>query len=111
MPGECSVSFLKKLFGGQAGRSDSDGIYVYIRSNATGEVIRVRLHRYNDLTASDDFTSYHVNKTIMGAKSFDRIEAEFEFDKNRRLVSGNITGGTLVDEDAYETYLAQKAVE
>lgn len=105
------MSFLKKLFGGQSGRGDSDGIFVYVRSSRTGEVIRVRLHKYNDLTASDDFMSYHVNKTIMGEKSFDRIEAEFEFDKNRQLVNSNITGGTLVDEDAYETYLAGKAAE
>lgn len=104
------MSFLKKLFGGQSGHGDTDGIYLYIRSNRTGEVIRVRLHKYNDLTASDDFTSYHVNKTIIGEKSFDRIEAEFEFDKNRRLANSNITGGTLVDEDAYDAYLAQKQV-
>jgi hypothetical protein len=105
------VSFLKRLFGGQSGRGDSDGIYLYVRSNSTGEVIKVRLHKYNDLTASDDFTSYYVHKTIMGTKSYDRIEAEFEFDKNRRLLSSHVNGGMLVDQAAYDEYMAKKAAE
>ncbi|HVO69136.1 MAG TPA: hypothetical protein VMT24_03765 [Aggregatilineaceae bacterium] len=101
---------LKRLFGGKGGRSgDPDGMYFYVRANPTGEVIQVRLHRYNDLTLSDDEQSYFVRKSIVGHKSFDRLEADFTFDKNRRLISCEVDGGELVDRAAYDAYLAQEA--
>jgi hypothetical protein len=104
------VNLLKQLFGGKGGRSgDPDGIYVYVRSSHTGEVIQVRLHRYNDLTLSDDEQNYFVRKLIVGHKSFDRLEADFTFDKNRRLISCAVDGGEQVDRAAYDAYLAQEA--
>lgn len=103
------MGFLRKLFGGgRLDQGDKDGLYFYIRSDRTGEVIRLRLHRYNDLSPNDDFKSFTVRKTVVGSKSFDRIEAEFDFNARRELVDSTITGGTLVDRAAYETYLAQQ---
>lgn len=101
------MDFLKRLFGGgRAGDSDAEGVYFYVRSQSTGEVVRIRLHRYNDLSQTEDQQGYYARKVIVGQKSFDRMEAEFFFDKNRRFVSGEVTGGTLVDEADYHAYLA-----
>ncbi|MBN1681801.1 MAG: hypothetical protein JW966_16090 [Anaerolineae bacterium] len=104
------MGFLKNLFGGgkseEAG--DRDGLYFYIRSDSTGEVIRLRIHRYNDLSQADDSKSYYVRKTVVGQRSYDRIEVELYFDKTRRFNDSTITGGELVDRDAYETYQANQ---
>jgi hypothetical protein len=104
---------LKKLFGGgergSSAAGDRDGIYLYIRSKRTGEVIRLRLHRYNDLSATDSEGGYFARKTIVGQSSFDRIEAEFTFDRHRRLTHDEITGGELVDREAYDAYLAARS--
>jgi hypothetical protein len=103
------MNFLRKLFGGGAPSGDQEGMYFYIRAKKTGEVIPVRLHRFNDLSMSDDGNSYYVRKLIVGQRSFDRIEAEFFFDKNRSFVSADISGGELVERDDYEQYLAKQS--
>jgi len=97
------VNLLKRLFGGGGARSgDPDGLYFYIRHQRTGEVIQVRLHRHNDLSLADAEQGYYARKVIVGQKSFDRLEATFHFDKNRRFVSCDAAGGELVDRAAYE---------
>lgn len=101
------MNFLKRLLGGGGAGGDQDGVYFYVRVKRTGEVIRLRLHRFNDLSMSDDGESYYVRKLIVGQRSFDRIEAEFSFDKNRRFVAAEITGGELVDQADYEQYMAE----
>jgi len=102
------VDFLRRLLGGGRGgdAADRDGMYFYIKARRTGEVIKLRLNRINDLSLSDDMESFYVRKQVVGRKSFDRIEAEMQFDKNRRLISATITGGDLVTEADYNAYLA-----
>jgi hypothetical protein len=103
------VNLLRRLLGGTGGRSgDPDGMYFYVRAKVTGEVIQVRLHRYNDLTLSDDEQNYIVRKVIVGQKGFERLEADFTFDKHRRLISCEVDGGELVDRAAYDAYLADQ---
>lgn len=106
------MGFLKKLFGtgGDSGRqSDRDGMYYYIRSKRTGEVIQVRLHRFNDLSPNEEYNGFYAHKTIVGSKSFDRIDAEFFFDRSRRLTSTELAGGELVERADYDDYLAQQS--
>ena len=104
------MNFLKKLLGGGASGGDQEGIYFYVRATRTGEVIQVRLHRYNDLSMSDS-GGYFTRKLIVGQRSFDRIEAEFYFDKNRNFVSAEVSGGDLVDRADYDEYLAEQQTE
>lgn len=103
------MNFLRKLFGGSSRSGDQDALYIYIRSARTGEVIRVRIHRYNDLSQNEEGEGYHVRKVVVGEKSFDRIEAHLNFDAKRRLTGGDVTGGELVDEAAYDAYLAGRS--
>ena len=104
--------FVKSLWSADAPRGrggDPDGMYFYIQSDRTGEVIQVRLHRGNDLSYNDDFSGFYARKVLVGEKSFDRIEAEFSFDKGRRLINADIQGGVLADRATYESYLASRA--
>lgn len=104
------MGFLKRLFGGsQQSGSDKDGLYYYFRANRSGEVIQVRLHRFNDLSQSDGGDGYYARKVMVGAKSFNRIEAEFTFDRNRKLVSCDVTDGEMVERADYDAYLAQQS--
>ena len=103
------MNFLRKLLGGGANADDKDGVYFYVRAKRTGEVIRLRLHRFNDLSLNDDGSSYYTRKVVVGQRSFDRIEIEFFFDKNRNFVSADVSGGTLVDRADYEAFLAGQA--
>lgn len=103
------MNFLKKLFGSGSGPSGDPGLYFYVKSNRSNEVIQVRLHRDNDLSQTDDETGYFVRKLIVGQKSFDRIEAEFYFDRAKHFVSAELTGGTLVEREDYDAYLAASA--
>jgi hypothetical protein len=103
------MDFLKKLFGGGgATQGDKDGIYFYVKAEQTGEVIQVRLNKANDLSLAEGGGGYYTRKLVVGQRSFDRIEAEFFFDKNRRFTSAEIAGGELVDRDAYDAYLASE---
>lgn len=102
------MGFLRKLFGGGGSASgDKDGIYLYVKSNTTGEVVQIRLHRYNDLSPSEGYDSYFARKMIVGRRGLDRMEAEFSFDKKRQLTDANIQGGILVDRADYEAFLAE----
>jgi hypothetical protein len=106
------MGFLRKLFGGQASSSgDADGLYYYVKGDRTGEVVQVRLHRYNDLSETDNQQGFYARKLVVGQDHFERMEAEFFFDKNRRLTSADVQGGSLVDRDDYDAYRAQRAQE
>lgn len=104
------MDFLKRLFGGgRRSGGDAEGLYFYVRAQRTGEVIQVRIHRFNDLSLMDSDGGYFTRKVIVGTKSFDRLEAEFYFDRNRKFVSCDVTGGELVEREDYEAYLAGQA--
>lgn len=106
------MGFLRRLFGGgQRFGDDNDGMYFYVRAHRSDEVIQVRIHRFNDLSLLDDGNGYFTRKIIVGTKSFDRLEAEFLFDRNRKFVSCEVAGGELVERGDYDAYLAGQASE
>ena len=100
---------LGRLFGagGTPTGADPDGLYYYVRCARCGEVIQIRLNRNNDLSveygdkgdASDKLTAH---KVIVGRRCYNRIEADFTFNRGRTLVDKAITGGTFVDASAYQ---------
>ncbi|GAB4576160.1 MAG: hypothetical protein Kow0077_31240 [Anaerolineae bacterium] len=100
------MNFLKRLFGG--GQSHDSGMYFYIRSKRSGEVIQVRLDM-NQLTPeyeNERVSGYFTHKTLVGQRSFERLEAEFFFDPNKRLVEKRVSGGEFVTR---EDWVAQQA--
>lgn len=98
------MSFLKKLFG-KGGESRDDGIYLYVKIRRSGEIVRVRVHKLNELSRNDEGQLF-VRKLVMGTRSFERVEAEFYFDDSYRLTGAELTGGDMATE---QDYLAQQS--
>jgi hypothetical protein len=99
------MGFLKRLtqiFAGAPQLSGDAGLYYYLKCNRCGEVIRVRINPMNDLSQRDGEDGYYVRKVIVGQRCYNRIEAEFTYDNNRKLQNSDISGGTLADKAAYD---------
>ena len=99
------MNFLRKLtqiFKMGPGVSGDVGLYYYVRCDRCGEVIRVRINPLNDLSLSDDAKSLFAHKVIVGRRCYNRIEADFNYDTNRKLTSSQASGGTFVDDEAYQ---------
>ena len=111
------MEFLKRLLGGGGGSGSSGGavagdrvgLYYYVRPNGCEEVVRVRVDRNNDLSLADDGKGYWVRKGVRGVKCRQNVEMELYFDANRRLTNSELKGGVLVDEAAYDAWIAQQA--
>jgi hypothetical protein len=114
------MSFFSKLLGAFRGSPPSaDGagrnaFWIYLRCNACGEPIRVRINREHDLSAdfdeeSDAPTGYHGHKEVVGERCFRRIQVDLTFDGQRRLTEQHIQGGTFLTEEEYQAALAEEA--
>ena len=99
---------LKNLFGGEGRQEPDTGIYLYVQLDRTGEVVQLRLTPEHELVPDYEHGGYFTRKTIVGPRRFERAEATFTFDDNRQLTGADISGGTLVDRAAWETWQAQE---
>ena len=112
------MSFFSKLLGafrGQAPAGDDAGrnaFWVYVRCNACGEPIRVRINREHDLSAeydegSDAASSFHVHKEVVGQRCFRRIQVDLTFDGQRKVGDQQAQGGTFLTREEYDAALAE----
>lgn len=102
---------LKEVFTGGGGGSSADsGIYLYIRLNRTGEIVRLRLDPQYELVPDYDQEggSYRTHKSVVGPRTFDRAEAVFYFDATRRLKNADIEGGVLVEQADFDAQEAAR---
>lgn len=98
------MGLLKKLFGGARGDS---GIYFYVRCDACGEAIRVRVNPANDLSPvyegeDSEEDGFELRKEILGNRCFKLIEGTWRFDTRKRLVGSEIRGGKEISAAEYE---------
>lgn len=106
------MNILKNVLSALGGRPPAhkdNGLYFYVRAHRCDEVIQVRLNLMNDLSHRDtesgeESKDFWVHKTIVGRKCYDRMEADFTFDENRKLTHKEVRGGVFVDEAAYRAY-------
>jgi hypothetical protein len=91
------LSWLRRVFGGGGGgRSPDGGIYVEVRCDACGEVIRARISPTSELSQEDDGT-YFVRKVLVGQQCFRSIEVLLRYkDLRGTEISREIHGGTSV---------------
>jgi hypothetical protein len=82
---------------------DESAYWISVRCNRCGEEIRSRVNLYNDLSVEyqgEGEQIYRCRKVLVGRKGcFQRIEVELVFDKNRRLIEGDISGGEFIQKD------------
>lgn len=94
---------IKGLFGGADARKPGDsGIYVYVRLDRSGEVVRLRLEPQYELVPDYETGGFRTNKTIVGPRSFERAAAIFVFDENRQMVGADIAGGEVIEKAAWD---------
>lgn len=98
------MNFLRNLFGGA--RSTDRGIYFYVQPKMCQEILRIRVDPLNDLSRTDEGGGYWVRKVASGYRCPFQAEVEVYFDKNRRVISAEVTDGRLVSED---DWLARQA--
>ena len=103
------MSFLKKLSSLLSPPSgDKRSLWLYVKCEKCGEVLKGRVDLYNDLSIqykeSGGGTIYYCRKVFVGSnRCYRPIEVELTFDKNRRLVDKEIIGGEFVTEEDYLT--------
>jgi CRISPR/Cas system-associated endonuclease Cas3-HD len=111
------MDFLKKLFGGGGGGAASSagdgGLYFYVRPHTCKEVLRIRIDRGNDLSATDDDSGYYCRKL---ARSSDyhcnrEIEMELWFNASKQLQRHEVMGGLMVTEADYQAWLGSQGAE
>ncbi len=98
------MGFFKKLGKLFNPRMDSDQWvqWVSVKCNRCGELIRSRIDLRNDLSINygeDGSPTYFARKLLIGeGHCFQRIEVELTFDKDRKLMDRQISGGKFADE-------------
>ena len=93
---------LSSLFSAPAG--DGRNLWLYVKCEKCGEILKGRVDLHNDLSMQYDESgggsSYYCRKVFIGSKHCYRpIEVELTFDKNRRLMNQEIKGGEFASEE------------
>jgi hypothetical protein len=96
----------KNAFSGGERPPEDDGIYLYVRLDRGGEVVRLRLNPQHELVPNYDKGGYYTHKTIVGPRTFQRAEATFQFNPRRELIASDISGGTLATEEDWQAELS-----
>jgi hypothetical protein len=96
------VERLKGLFSPGKRETPDTGLYVYVRLQRTGEVVRLRLAPEYELVPDYEAGGYVTHKSVVGPITYGRAEAVFRFDEGKRLVSWDITGGEMASSDDWD---------
>lgn len=97
------MSFLKKIGKFLSASPDKTPTYwLYVQCNHCGEKIKSRVNLYNDLSIrfgeKNEQDTYYSRKVIIGnQRCYRPIEVEMTFDKKRKLLARQITGGSFID--------------
>lgn len=78
------------------------GLYYYVQAHRSGEVVRVRINPMNDLSEDEENGGYYVRKVLVGSRSFERMELELHFTKDRKIAETKATGGKIVTQADWE---------
>jgi hypothetical protein len=104
------LSKLRDLFVG--GGADRNALYIYVKCNACGEVIRSRVNLMNDLSVDYEgrSRSFYWRKQLVGSRRgcYRPIEVDLTFDERKSVVSEDVRGGTFVTEQDYLDQLAEE---
>lgn len=105
------MGFWKRLWGGSDKKSappvDPQGIYLYVRCDNCGAVVRVRADKQFDLQQADSGFVWH--KTIVDSRCFRRMTTVVTFNRHYEAAQAEIQGGRYVTEADYQAYLQPPA--
>lgn len=85
---------------------DSRSLWIYVKCDKCGEILKGRVDLHNDLSVDYDESSggtlYFCRKVFVGSnRCYRPIELQLTFDKNKRLMNQEVSGGEIVDEKDY----------
>ncbi len=87
---------------GEAG--DPYGILLYYRCQRCKTPVRIRVDRRNDLNREDDGPgTFVLRKEVMDDRCFSLMHSEIWFDSGYKIVASDVTGGTLISQEEYES--------
>ncbi|MFN3705249.1 MAG: hypothetical protein ACK4WM_04575 [Thermoflexales bacterium] len=86
----------RKLGFSQRAHSDDAVLVYHVRCNKCGEVVRVRIHEYNDLSLDDEGGRF-CHKTVVGSRCYARMQMTLRFDPHFREIERSVQGGKFVD--------------
>ena len=100
------MSFFKKLSDifYSSGGHDDRAYWIYARCNRCGEKVRARVDLSNNLSVNYNGgkNTYFCRKVLIGEeRCFEKIEVEFTYDQNRKLIDRQITGGQFISEEEF----------
>ena len=102
------MSFFKDLLSRltSGGETDAYLYWVYVQCERCHEKIRFLVNLRNDLSIQYGETEkedvYFTRKRVVGSQGcFKAIDVELTFDKNRRLVDQQITGGRFISKEDF----------
>ena len=91
---------LSKIFS-PSSKGDEGAYWVYVKCNRCGEQLSSRIDLYNDLSVEyegERDLTFLCRKTLVGGTGcFQRIEVQLKFNKNRKMVDRQISGGEYVE--------------
>lgn len=101
------MRWLTRLFTRRPRSESSPAFWIYVACDRCGEAIRVRADRRYDLVSEmrdpgEAGPAYTLHKDIVGARCFQRIAVDVEFDYRVQIVEQRISGGRWLTEEEYQ---------
>lgn len=102
------MGFLDSMKSFLSGPTTPDDLWIYVRCNRCGEVIKTRIDLQNSLSLRDE-GGYVTRKTLVGSQlCFQRIEVTLNFDAQRQLTDREIAHGEFITAEEYQQAVAPK---
>lgn len=102
------MKFLKKLFSRLLRGGTSGEIFAFsLECEKCGEKIKVRINKRTDLTSEykdmgESGPAYALHKEALGNNCPNLIHISMEFDRNKEIISRDISGGKFVEDEDKE---------
>jgi len=102
---------LVSLFSPSQARREGNVLWLYVRCDRCGEVIRNRVNLANEPSATGydergQPTGYRLRKTLIGSRHcYQPIEVTLTLDAGRRIVEREIQGGQFATAEEYEAQM------
>jgi hypothetical protein len=95
------MGIFKKLSSLVTGPPKDYSLWISVKCDRCGEIIRTRVDLNNDLSAEygEGETAYYSRKVLIGKEGcYIPIEVEMKFDARRNLVKKQVKGGKFVED-------------
>ncbi|TVR94960.1 MAG: hypothetical protein EA416_02585 [Trueperaceae bacterium] len=80
-------------------RDDGQALWCRVRTNKSGEVIKVRLSKTSEMSLSGG--GYFVRKQLVGPKTLDQASLEVTTNRGHKVLTAAVDGGELLPVSAW----------